>query len=1204
MFFLGGGAKTIFSELGGTAAAQLFFDIFTLEVNMRFKLSTLAVAIAAAASLTSGIAAHAAGVTQFADGQAALIDDDAAISKDFIGGQLYYEGAVNPVAPEGSYASAFFGSGTPSDALKPDLNTQTTVSAGGFVSGELIGGSYLRTSKDGVNLSVASSKVVIDGGKVGENVIGGGKTNIYGSSLEGTMKSDVAGAASVTLTNKAEVAGVVIGGGSAKATGGLSTGADVGSASIVIENGSSAAGVVAGGHAYVYGSGEARAKADVTGTSAVKIDGAAINKANYQGYQDQAIEFAVVGGGLADASQNASGTASASVAKSEVEIVNGATVNGDVYAGGAALGTGASSTVEEALLTIAGSTVKGGVFSYGYAQGEGKATVTKSTLDISNTTVEDFVSVSGKDHHLNASNLTVQGYGQNAVGTRLTGIDISNSATATFAGDYLRVEVAADTPQDVAGIQITAGGSAEFASAHTVIDVSNTSSSGKWGYSLLVNGTETGGKALFTGGDVEIRNYTKNYTSQTLTVKAGSTIEFKNHGDVLVEARSPYGVTAVDAYGSLSFNNTGDVSIVGVVDPGDRTASTNVIGIQGMATQWTVGENVGSFNITLSGQGVDNNGTTYSTGTAAFDGEDVDFTFKGRELTVRMDVSSDVEQVPPPEHTAETASGLNFYKGSTFTLGENSSLDIEIHEGLGSAYAMKLAEESTADLQGNVRLVSEGVDASSAISLSDTSKATFAGAANEIVGDASVVTASTLLFKDGETNLTGNVSFDADALLAAEDATLRISGTISQTTTGAATAATGLQLTNSTLAIADGVDVQNFIADGATILYENVEDGTAFTTASSAIGEGGVRVAGSGALNDATADAAALMKTIAERSTTGTGDDQKLLAETVVLEEGVLAGQKVGQVGEDGEIVIVRDEGASGSVKTIGDAAASNLLVWRAEINSLNKRLGELRDAEGNTGAWVRVNAGSISAGDMGMDDDFVSVQLGADTKLPTASNIHVGAAFGYTDGDLSYDRGDGSTKSYSFALYGSWLGESGQFLDVIAKYARLSTDATAGELSADFDSNAYSLSAEAGWRLDCPTMPFFVEPQAELSYGYVDSQRFRVAENISAEQESMDTLVGRLGFRLGVDCPEKRGNVYLHASVLHDFLGETGVKMHNGVQTVRYDQDFGDTWFEYGVGGTFRINRTAYVYADLERTDGGDVDEDWRANLGVRLMF
>ena len=46
------------------------------------------------------------------------------------------------------------------------------------------------------------------------------------------------------------------------------------------------------------------------------------------------------------------------------------------------------------------------------------------------------------------------------------------------------------------------------------------------------------------------------------------------------------------------------------------------------------------------------------------------------------------------------------------------------------------------------------------------------------------------------------------------------------------------------------------------------------------------------------------------------------------------------------------------------------------------------------------------------------------------------------------------------------------------------------------------------------------------------------------------------------------------------------------------------DTWVEYAVGANFNITKQTYVWADLERTSGAEVDEDWRATIGVRHAF
>ena len=63
------------------------------------------------------------------------------------------------------------------------------------------------------------------------------------------------------------------------------------------------------------------------------------------------------------------------------------------------------------------------------------------------------------------------------------------------------------------------------------------------------------------------------------------------------------------------------------------------------------------------------------------------------------------------------------------------------------------------------------------------------------------------------------------------------------------------------------------------------------------------------------------------------------------------------------------------------------------------------------------------------------------------------------------------------------------------------------------------------------------------------------------------------------------------------------------GDETVRggvskYEIDGKKTWIEYGLGANFNVNDNTYVWADVERTDGGLFDEDWRATVGVRFAF
>lgn len=91
------------------------------------------------------------------------------------------------------------------------------------------------------------------------------------------------------------------------------------------------------------------------------------------------------------------------------------------------------------------------------------------------------------------------------------------------------------------------------------------------------------------------------------------------------------------------------------------------------------------------------------------------------------------------------------------------------------------------------------------------------------------------------------------------------------------------------------------------------------------------------------------------------------------------------------------------------------------------------------------------------------------------------------------------------------------------------------------------------------------------------------------------------MGVLAGMKCPNQKGDVYVRASVVHEFLGDAPINVGN-VATL--ERDGKDTWFEYGVGANFNVTKSTYVWADVERTSGGVLNEDYRRTLGVRMGF
>ena len=224
------------------------------------------------------------------------------------------------------------------------------------------------------------------------------------------------------------------------------------------------------------------------------------------------------------------------------------------------------------------------------------------------------------------------------------------------------------------------------------------------------------------------------------------------------------------------------------------------------------------------------------------------------------------------------------------------------------------------------------------------------------------------------------------------------------------------------------------------------------------------------------------------------------------------------------------------------------------------------------------------------------------------AHGLWLGGAVSYTDGDNDFANGGGDSSLLAFTAYGSWLLDNGFFLDVTGKVGRMKNTFDISlpgiKSSGDYHTNAFSLSAEAGWRF-YPTEIMFVEPQVELMYGRVNRVEYTTSTGVNVDQDAAEALIGRAGFMLGIKCPNDRGNAYIRASVLHDWEGDAEFSFaKTGSDARKIVEELGGTWYEYGIGVNFNATKQTHIYADLEAASGGEVDTDYRINLGVRYAW
>ncbi len=387
------------------------------------------------------------------------------------------------------------------------------------------------------------------------------------------------------------------------------------------------------------------------------------------------------------------------------------------------------------------------------------------------------------------------------------------------------------------------------------------------------------------------------------------------------------------------------------------------------------------------------------------------------------------------------------------------------------------------------------------------------------------------------------------------------------------------------------VQAKAVVASKGTLNLRAVGDGTtSIGTLDVTVPEGNmpvtVRLTTDGAANDAAAG------DITKAIVVGSGD----YSAEVNMEEGMYYGEVTGKI-DNGKVNVVH---AANSLMTnvLDMASVQSVSLNRVLMNDVRKRLGDIRAAEGTHGVWARYDGGKLS-GSNEYENDFTTVQVGIDT-VPVVDAPRFGVAFAYTTSDADMKRGGADMDAFSLAFYGTKMYDNGMFVDVIGRMATADTDVVVdGDKKGSMDNVALSLSGELGWRFDV-TDKFYFEPQAELTYTYVNADKLALSSGHEYTFDAVDSLVGRVGFATGFKCPNNFGDVYVRASAVHEFLGDATVRGGTAVHEI----DGEDTWVEFGIGANFNVNKNTYVYADIERTEGAAMDEDWRANVGVRFAF
>lgn len=304
-------------------------------------------------------------------------------------------------------------------------------------------------------------------------------------------------------------------------------------------------------------------------------------------------------------------------------------------------------------------------------------------------------------------------------------------------------------------------------------------------------------------------------------------------------------------------------------------------------------------------------------------------------------------------------------------------------------------------------------------------------------------------------------------------------------------------------------------------------------------------------------------------------------------------------------------------------AASSNYSIFLANINDLNKRLGELRDNTNAQGVWARVFSG-MSTSNRGEEVKTYStnVQVGYDISLPNSSldgKTYLGFALSYGYNKLGSESFDGKANLMEVGAYYSYVGNTGFYNDMILKYAYISNDLSMQNNenpNTTFNSSTVSLGEELGYRFyfnlketKTSKHSLYLEPNAEFIFGYVGNGGFDQINGNAFLDATIDSILafrGRVGGVLGysLKTAHNQSDFRLGLSYVGDIVGGGNMNFKTNFSNAQLDLQSNQMAL-VSVGINSILSDQWKVYADVDTSFGGKYyNQNYLVSVGGRYAF
>ena len=289
---------------------------------------------------------------------------------------------------------------------------------------------------------------------------------------------------------------------------------------------------------------------------------------------------------------------------------------------------------------------------------------------------------------------------------------------------------------------------------------------------------------------------------------------------------------------------------------------------------------------------------------------------------------------------------------------------------------------------------------------------------------------------------------------------------------------------------------------------------------------------------------------------------------------------------------------------------SANTNIWNLEQDTVGTRLTNSRHGlADNGGAWVSYFGGGFNGnnGTINYDQDVNGIMVGVDTKVDgNNAKWIVGAAAGFAKGDMSDHTGQVDQDSQSAYLYSSARFANDVFVDGNLSYSHFNNDLSANMSDGQYvdgktstDAWGFGLKLGYDWKVGDAG---YVTPYGSVSGLFQSGDDYRLSNDMHLDGQSYDSMRYELGVDTGYTFTYSQDQAltpYFKLAYVYDDQGN-----HADVNGDSIDNGTKGSAVRVGLGTQFSFTKNFSAYTDANYLGGGDVDQDWSANAGVKYTW